>query len=55
MAFGVMHDAKLFTAGRGHVCLSPCSAWRPHGLAFKTIPPQPLPRTGLSFLVNSNK
>ncbi|PRW58602.1 MFS general substrate transporter [Chlorella sorokiniana] len=31
-----------------------CGTWRPHGLAFKTIAPKPLPPTGFYFFVNSN-
>ncbi len=38
-----------------HTPSRPNSAWRPHGLAFKAIPPQPLPPAGFYFFVNSNK
>ena len=31
------------------------STWRPHGMAFKAIPPQPLPPAGWSYSLSANK
>lgn len=36
-------------------CCLCCSTWRPHGLAFKTVPAQPLPPAGWSYGINVNK